>query len=166
MSAFAAKLTSLMGSGLVESAAQVADRFIQTTDEKAKFKLEFEKLLQQRDGELEQTVRAELGAKERIMVAELQQSDRYTKRARPTVIYMGLFIIAFNYCLVPLLQYFGGNEAAPFLLPAEFWLAWGGAVSIYSVGRTMEKSGATNRFSKIAAGEIRDPSLPPSSFYK
>ena len=145
-------ITGFLGGGLVESISDVADKFIQTPDEKAAFKVEMEKVLQARDSEIEQTIRAELTAKENIIVAEMNQGDNYTKRARPTVVYFGLGIIFFNYCFVPLMQLVFSSAVEPFALPAEFWLAWGGTVSIYSVGRSMEKRGTRNKFTDVVSG--------------
>ena len=145
---------------LVEKGAEAADRFIQTKDEKAAFKLELEKIAQQAASELEQTMRQELQAKERIMVAELTQGDTYTKRARPTVVYFGLGVIAFNFCLIPVVGYFAtGTEMPQLPLPAEFWYAWGGIVATWSVGRTMERRGAGNNLVNIITGSPKKPSL-------
>lgn len=147
-----AKIASIAGGGLIKSIGTVADKFIQTDDEKAEFKVEMEKVLQQRDSEVEQTIRTELQAKERVMIAEMSQGDNYTKRARPSVIYMGLAIIAFNYCLMPMVQLLMSVEVDAFVLPTEFWVAWGGAVSVYSLGRSMEKRGTRNAFSGAVTG--------------
>ena len=81
-----AKIFNAGASSLVESIADVADRFISTGEERNAFKLQVEQLLQKSDSQIEQTIRAELSAKERILVAELKQGDAYTKRARPTVV--------------------------------------------------------------------------------
>ena len=86
-------LTNLFTGGVgnvVDSIGGIADTFIQTPDEKTAFKLEVEKLIQQRDSEIEKTIRTELQAKERVLIAELNQGDNFTKRARPTVVYAGL----------------------------------------------------------------------------
>jgi hypothetical protein len=136
-------------STVVDSIGSVADRFIESPDEKSAFKLEVESLLQKRDSEIEQTIRAELGAKERVLVAELQQGDNFTKRARPTVVYAGLVFIGINYVLFPiagrLMQLFGveGVTAEPLAdLPTEFWVAWGGICATWSIGRSAEKRGS------------------------
>jgi len=123
---------------LAEKLGGVADRFIHSKDEQAQFKLDMETLLQQAGSELEQTMRAELGAKERIMVAELTQGDNYTKRARPTVVYFGLALIAWNYSVVPFVGALTIYTVPLMPLPSEFWYAWGGIVATWSVGRTME----------------------------
>lgn len=148
-------LGKLIGSGiggLAENVANIVDRFKLTQDEKAAFELEMEKLLQQAGSELEQTMRAELQAKERILVAELNQGDNYTKRARPTVVYFGLGLILFNYSISPIVQGVTGTPFFPMPLPAEFWYAWGGIVATWSVGRTMERRGANNNLLSVVTG--------------
>lgn len=149
---FVSKLTGFMGGGLVESIGNVADKFITTDDERNKFKVEMQQVLQKRDSEIEQTLRSELEAKERIIVAEMSQGDNYTKRARPTVVYAGLAIIAFNYCVVPALQSLFAVEVSPFMLPQEFWVAWGGCVGIWSIARSVEKRGNNNTVTKAVTG--------------
>lgn len=120
---------------VIQQVGEVVDRFVTTDAEKSAAKLELERLLQKDRERISQDVRSELEAKERILVAELTQGDAYTKRARPTIIYAGLAMMAWNYCLCPLA---GFKELA---LPEEFWLAWGGVVGVYSWGRTTEKRG-------------------------
>ena len=137
---------------VVEQVGGVIDRFTLTGEEKQKFKLDLEALLQKRDSEVEETIRTQLQAKERILVAELQQGDSYTKRARPTVVYAGLGFIFFNYCLVPVISKISGGGIQPLALPPEFWYGWSGIVATWSVGRSMEKRGASNRFSRMVTG--------------
>lgn len=143
---------------LVKSIGDVADRFIETPDEKAKFALEVEQLLQKRDSEVEQTIRKELESKERVLVAELNQGDSYTKRARPTVVYAGLSFIGLNYVVFPLLARFAhilGLEvdASPLAdLPTEFWVAWGGICSSWVIGRSVEKRGVNHPLASQVTG--------------
>lgn len=155
-------LTNLLGGGLVkigEGVAGIVDKFKMTPDEKASFQLEMEKLLQTQGSELEQTIRAELGAKERILVAELSQGDSYTKRARPTVVYAGLAFIGLNYVFIPTMMWFAANiaqvpmaEFPPLDLPEEFWYGWSGIVATWSVGRSMERRGASNNLINVITG--------------
>ena len=116
------------------------------------FEVKMEALLQQRDSEIEQTIRQELQAKERILVAELQQGSTYTKAARPTVVYYGLLAIFCNYTLLPFLQWLGGETPKPFDLPTEFWVAWGGIVGTWSIGRSAERRGARNKAVSLVTG--------------
>lgn len=128
----------------------VVDGLHLSGEEKQNFKLQMESLLQQRDAEVEETIRTELGAKERVLVAELQQGDSYTKRARPTVVYAGLVFIFVNYTIAPLLG-LGALE-----LPAEFWVAWGGIVATWSIGRSAEKRGTRNKLISTITGSKLD----------
>ena len=75
--------------GLIGPAIKIIDELSASSGEKAKARLQMESLIQDRESEVEQTIRKELESKERIIVAELQQSDNFTKRARPSVIYAG-----------------------------------------------------------------------------
>jgi len=88
-------------------------------------------------------------AKAQIISAEMQQQDNYTKRARPTVVYGGLVMIAINYVIFPLigrfLALYKGADVVylklvePLQLPTEFWVAWGGVVGTWILGRSAEK---------------------------
>ena len=137
---------------LVEQVGGVVDQFHLSGEEKQRFKLELEALLQKRDSEIEETIRTELQAKERVLVAELTQGDNYTKRARPTVVYAGLVFLFFNYCLVPVIAKLFGAVVEPVELPTEFWYGWSGIVGTWSIGRTIEKRGARNRLTSIITG--------------
>ncbi|CAA0097701.1 Uncharacterised protein [BD1-7 clade bacterium] len=133
--------------GFMDGVSNLIGKFVTTDKDKQAFILATEKLLQQRDAEIEQTIRAELEAKTRIIEAEMQQDDNYTKRARPTVVYFGLVVIAINHVLVPnLIQVISQvSETAVAYntvnLPTEFWIAWGGICSAWVIGRSAEKRG-------------------------
>ena len=116
--------------------------------EKAKATLEIQRLIETRDNTL-------VSASKEVIVAELQQGDNYTKRARPSIIYIGLGAIVFNHVLIPFINriiewviIFQGKELTeiaqltPLNLPGEFWYVWGGVCSVYALGRTAEKRGA------------------------
>ena len=131
---------------VVNTITDVIGGLFPSADDKARFdvqkgtlQLEIEKVLQARDTELEKTFRIELEAKQSIIVAELQQGDNYTKRARPTVIYFGLFFFFFNYSIVPL---FGLPQLD---IPVEFMYGWSGIVGTYAIGRSAERVGVRNR---------------------
>ena len=130
--------------GTIEGIGNTVKKFVTTDADRMAMQLELERILQIRDSELERTIQSELQTKERIIVAELQQGDTYTKRARPTVVYFGLVVIFYNYCLIPSIQVFKGLPLLPFVLPTEFWIAWGSIVATWSVGRTAEKRGNRN----------------------
>jgi len=90
VSIFSKILGGLNPLSLVREIIGVAGDFIESPDEKrawAQKRMELEgevlTLVQARDSEMEETLRAEIQAKERVLVAELQQGDKYTKRRTP-----------------------------------------------------------------------------------
>ena len=160
-------LTKLLGGGLVkmgQGVADIVDQFKLTDDEKAKFNLDMETLLQKRDSEIEATIQKELDTSARIIEAEMAQDDNYTKRARPTVIYVGLAMYVLNFLILPKLAVLAvlatdPMKAAlitqvftPVHIPDSFTMAWGGVVAIYAGGRTMEKRGARNAGTQAMTG--------------
>ncbi len=70
----------------------------------------------------------------------MQSGDNFTRRARPSVVYFGLIMIALDLFL----RVWKGMEVST-LLPQEFWIAWGGIVSTWVVGRSAEKRGVRNK---------------------
>jgi hypothetical protein len=154
-------LARIVGGGIgeiVKQVGDVVDEFHLSGEEKQRFMLKLEGLIQQRDAQVEETMRTELHARARVLTAELGQGDAYTKRARPTVVYAGLLFIFLNYCLVPTIQQLANAPITPFELPAGFWAGWSGIVGTWAIGRSMEKMGAHNRFSQMVTGN-RGPSF-------
>ena len=142
-------------SGLIDSVKDVIDTFTLTKEEKQEFQLEMQSRLMQIEQELETTYRTELESRADIIKAEMAQGDRYTKRARPTVIYTGLAFIFLVYVILPIIAYLSGKSAAAMpevQLPAEFWWAWATIVSVYGAGRSAEKLGITNKITQLATG--------------
>ncbi len=167
------KIFDSSAKGLLDSAGGIIDQFHLSKEEKQQFTLQMEELLQKRDTQVEETIRAELQAKERVLVAELQQGDNYTKRARPTVVYVGLAVIVFNYCIVPallklasLIALFAGKADPqpaigfePLALPVEFWVGWSGIVATWSIGRSAERRGVRNKAVELITGTKLLPTL-------
>lgn len=149
-------LDKILMSGIGSTAEKLAGavrQFVTTDADETKLRIEMEKVLQSAASEQEQTLRAELQLRERVMVAELEQGDSYTKRARPTIIYAGLGMIAWNYCLVPII---GVDNMQ---LPAEFWYSWSAVVGIYGVGRSAEKIGVKGKAVTALTGNPKRSSL-------
>ena len=146
-------------SSLIDSLSDAARKFITTDKDREQFELQAQEIVQKNNAETEKTIRAELSAKERVLQAELNQGDTYTKRARPTVIYGGLAFIFINYVLFPILgrvvSMFGieGIDTSPLPnLPTEFWYAWGGICGTWVIGRSLERRGIHNRAVEIVTG--------------
>lgn len=138
---------------LLDSGKDLVDEFQLSGEEAQQFKQRLTEIAQQQESEIEQTIRQQLQAKERVLVAELKQDDAYTKRARPTVIYAGLVFVALNYVLLPLVS------SAQLTLPPEFWYGWSGIVGTYAIGRSMEKRGARSKLINAVTGGKDQPSL-------
>lgn len=148
-------ITKIFGGGakaLIGSIGGVLDNLTTSKEEKMEAKAKLVGLIAQRDAEIEETLRTTLQAKERVIVAELQQGDNYTKRARPTVVYAGLVMIFLNYCIIPAIGLYTGKIIPPFELPVEFWTAWGGIVITWCIGRSAEKRGAANNVLRAITG--------------
>lgn len=134
--------------GLVNGIGNIIDSVTTTDEERLEAKLKIRQLIHAENKETEKTLRRELEAKERILVAELQQSDGYTKRARPSIVYVGL-LIALGSAVARIM---GSEIDVDTLVPSEFWYAWGGVTGTWVVGRTMEKRGISNGFSQKVTG--------------
>jgi len=138
--------------GIIDGISGAVDKFVVTGDEKNEMKLELEKVVTARMAMLNEQVNTEMNAKSAIIQAELNQGDNFTKRMRPTLGYFGMFAIFFNHCLMPLISQFMEMKIEAFVLPTEFWLAWGGMMATYSIGRTQEKKGSQNKITAAITG--------------
>lgn len=151
-------INKIFGKGItevVDSVGNIVDRFTLSKEEKQEFKLEMQSRLMKMESELEETYRTELESRSDIIKAEMAQGDKYTKRARPTIVYGGMVFIFFVYVLIPLIAYIGGTppaEMPQIELPGEFWWAWGTVVGVYGIGRSAEKMGVTNQITQFMTG--------------
>lgn len=140
---------SLVGIGEVASLAEVIVRRAWPPDvgpeQLAAAQAQVEQIITDRDRNLLETQRS-------ILVAELEQGDDYTKRARPTVVYMGLMFIFLIYVLFPMAAFYGDKPVPDLQLPTEFWWAWGSVVSVWAIGRSFEKRGVQNNLMKAITG--------------
>lgn len=158
--------------GIIGGIANIVDQFHTSDEEKAAIK---ERATNQVIGVFDVLmagINVEIEAKKAITVAELQQGDTYTKRARPTIVYAGLGFICTNYVIFPMLmkvitainiffmdtldekKYNALLQLCTPLadLPTEFWFAWGGVCGTWVVGRSLERSGVVNNVVKRITG--------------
>ena len=85
----------------------------------------------------------------------MAQGDKFTKRARPTIVYAGLVFVFITNVLIPVIAYFSGKtpeEMPQINLPSEFWWAWGTVVSVYGAGRSAEKNGCGQQNYSVCYG--------------
>lgn len=113
--------------------------------EKATAQLGIQQLLTARDNTLDQ-------ARRDVIVAELNQGDNYTKRARPTIVYGGLVFIGLVHVVFPMVAAFTNITTPDLALPPEFWWTWGGVTGVYSLGRSAEKRGVKNKLVGAVTG--------------
>jgi Protein of unknown function (DUF3154). len=125
---------------VVSPITNMIDNLTTTTEEKQKLRNELQKIQNEMTAKYVELEAKTIDAKRDVMVEELKQDDKYTKRARPTVIYAGLMILFINHVVLPWIAFFLPGTAIPTInLPTEFWLAWGGVCGVYAFGRTQEK---------------------------
>lgn len=135
-------------SSVSDFAGNILDRFWPKSmdpADKAKAQIELQHLISARDNSL-------IDAQKSIIVAELQQSDNYTKRARPTIIYAGLGFIFLVHVAAPIAAAFTSINFPNLVLPEAFWWSWGGICSVYAVGRSAEKKGVQNNLINMITG--------------
>lgn len=138
----------------------VVERFLpakkMTEAERAQAERAVQELTGKRDDKLLET-------QGKVITAEMQQGDNYTKRARPSVIYVGLGVIVANHVVLPFFAWcikviavFFTIATIPelpeFSLPAAFWATWGGVASVWIVGRSSEKRGLTGKIISMVTG--------------
>lgn len=132
------------GGKVLEGAKNLISEFHLAPDEKLKFELEMQKLLAQRDSEIEQTLRQELASREKIITAEMQSGDRFTRWARPAIVWAGLAFICLTNVALPSYAFFTSKPFPDLKLDPNFWDAWTIAVSVWAGGRSLEKMGVKN----------------------
>ncbi len=134
---------------LINQGAAIADRFITTSDEKQQYKLEWAKLATQEFAAIEESIRARFSMVTDVIKAEMASGDNYTKRARPTVVYAGLFFVVLDI----IGQAYGQS---PLQIPTEFWYAWSGICGLWVVGRSAERvakrTSALGKAARIVTG--------------
>lgn len=98
--------------------------------------------------------------------AEEQSGSPYTRNARPSLIYVGLIAIVWDYCVLPTITILHATKGTlpAVLLPDWFWQTWGIAVTGYVMARGLEKISAMPGDSNvsIAGGLIKVGQKSPS----
>jgi hypothetical protein len=154
-------LKRIFSGGATELVSKIGDAVGRVSEAhlgKKELKLELAKLVNAQFDATAEIAVAELGAKERVLVAELQQGDKFTKRARPMVVYSGLVIIFLDIS-ARYISHFGENPIPETMVPTEFWVAWGGVVGTWVIGRTAEKVGIRKKLVGAVTGNGKAPSL-------
>lgn len=139
----------LTGLGSVaDFASTLVGRFFppkMTDSEKAQAQAQIQAMIEKREASI-------VDAQKSIIVAEMQQTDEYTKRARPTLVYAGLFFIFLVHVAFPISAFFTSKSMPTLLLPEEFWWAWSGVCGMWVIGRSAEKKGITGKLTSLITG--------------
>lgn len=140
---------------LADLAKGLVDRFLPpqaTASERLAAQVQIQQTLEARENAVLDTQKA-------VMVAEMQQGDNYTKRARPSIVYYGLWFIGLVHVLLPIVAWIvlkltGSpmTDMPNIKLPSEFWVAWGGVCSVWSIGRDAARGGVTSKIVNMITG--------------
>jgi hypothetical protein len=143
-------IMDLTGIGSVADLAKtLIDQFFppkMTGAEKAHAQIQLQEMLQKRENLV-------IDAQKSIIVAEMQQADAYTKRARPTLVYAGLVFIFLVHVAFPIMSYLSKQTLPALSLPSEFWWAWSGVCGVWVLGRSAEKRGVAGKLVGMITGK-------------
>lgn len=160
-------LGEILGAGrgiLGDSIGKIVEHYFPDKNKQDEIKNELMKIVAEKDAMVEQTLVSEIENKTKVMVAEIQSGDKYTSRARPTVVYAGIVMFVLAYIVLPFLAWLilllapAGTPALALTIPPDFMFAWAGVVGVYSFGRTMEKRGNGSAATQIITGQ-KTPSI-------
>lgn len=159
-------LFKLIGStvgSIIKPVTGLLDEVITSEDEKNEFKARLAEIAHAAEANALSHAETIANAQRDVIVAELQQDDKYTKRARPSLVYAGLLALFLNHIVLPWSAFFFTTvEELPTIdLPTEFWLGWSGVVGAWAIGRSVEKKAriageAPNRFTRMITGSGND----------
>lgn len=141
--ALATILSSVLSGGVADLVKTVADQIHLSPDAKAELqqKLADNALaVQEVQADLEEKLTDAASAN---IQSEEKGDDAYTKRARPTFLYICEAVLAFNFIILPLMQLIVKRPLAPLALPDPLYWLFGSAMLGYTGARTWEKFMAT-----------------------
>jgi hypothetical protein len=140
-------LSGISGAGgLLSAAKSLISEFHLSEEDRIKFELEMQKLLSEASSQLQQSFRQELESREKIITAEMASGDKFTRWARPAIVWSGLVFILITNVLLPCYAFLSGDMIPDLSLDPKFWDAWTVVVSVWAGGRTLEKVGIKNIF--------------------
>jgi hypothetical protein len=117
--------------GILSALLPVLNKFLPDPNQQAQIQVELTKALTERQDEL-------LGAMKDVMVADVAQDDKYTKRARPSVVYWSMAFSTF----VAIMGVFGHAQSmidALKQIPPDLWTLMTVGIGAFGVSRSVEK---------------------------
>jgi uncharacterized membrane protein (DUF106 family) len=130
-------IQDVLGSSLLDSVKGIIAQFHMSPEDKAKLQAQLD---EQKDrftaAENDYNTKLNDIAGQNIRTEE-QSGDKFTMRARPAVIWVGLLMFFWNYCIVPTAGIHWHVPALP--IPDTFSEIWGVVVTGYVFSRTADK---------------------------
>lgn len=149
-------LTTILTGGLGQLVKDIVGTFKLTPEQKNELDKIIESnahAIQMKEYELQvkamEAESAVVNAQKDIIVAEMQQTDWFTKRARPSIVYAGLIFIFLVHVILPYISFFTKSTVPSIEMPTDFWYVWGAVCSVWFVGRTMERTNPKSKLSKV-----------------
>ena len=138
--------------GLIRDVASVVDKFHLSKEEKAAIQIALEDAASRQFEIIERSVQARYEAVTKVIEAEMNQGDTFTKRARPMVVYVGLLLYILE-AIAP------GVFGITMHVPEDFTFAWAGVVGVWMIGRSYEKVNGLGTRARWITG-AQDPNRP------
>lgn len=129
-------IQDVLGSSLLDSVKGIISQFHMSPEDKAKLEAQLEA---EKDAfaQAQNDYNVKLNDIAGQNIRSEESEGAYARNARPSVIWIGLVAIVWNYCLVPV---FGFHwHMTPTELPSFFWETWGVICTGYVFNRTAEK---------------------------
>lgn len=134
-------IQDIVGGSFLDSVKGIISQFHMSPEDKAK-------LQQQLDAQQDAFKQAENDYNTKLndiagqnIRAEETSGDKYTVRARPSVIWVGLFAIVWNYCgPMQVINHYLHLGLGQVDLPSYFWEAWTAISLGYVINRTIDKT--------------------------
>lgn len=151
------ELISAGGNELIRGVGEIVNRQSEAHLGKKELALEIEKLISKRLHQIGELATREIESREKVMLSELGQDDRLTKRMRPLLAGSGVVMAFLEGCFKLSLFLTGtitigdlGVTTDPLLIPAIYWQGWIAVASVWGVSRGIEKVKATGRIGEVA----------------
>lgn len=138
-------MTNLFGKLAATLIGKVMQSATMSAAEKAYISQDMSKSAVELEKEFSEAYKVELATRAEIIKTEMMQSDKFTKRARPAVVYVFLTMTFLNYTVLPFIASIFKLTDLQLVIPSEAWSAFKIVLGVYVVGRTFEKSSGINK---------------------
>ena len=132
---------SLLKNGLGSDIKNAIDELHLSPEEKMAHELKIMDRVNARAAQVASEVMAQFESVTRIIEAEMKSGDNYTRRARPSMVYWGMFLLSANH-FYNMWMNTTRIDWAYLEVPDTVTTAWSGVVGVWVVGRTVEKARA------------------------